>query len=142
MKRISMQQKWIITLVFFTLLFLVLLVIIFRQNRKLDSAYKYLFEKSQRTIFLKQKTVRGQHTAGKTEKADERAVRNMVVEPAAVSATTEKIRPSATDSATTEVKRADDDVQKRVNTEKTAEDRENTYNPDTAKDDTLTDEKR
>lgn len=141
MKRISMQQKWIITLVFFTLLFLVLLVIIFRQNRKLDSAYKYLFEKSQRTIFFKQKAVRGQHTAGKTEKADERAGKNVVVEPAAVSATTEKIRPSATDSATTEVKRADDDVQKRVNTEKTAEDRENTYNPDTAKDDTLTDEK-
>lgn len=99
-----MQQKWIITLVFFTLLFLVLLVIIFRQNRKLDSAYKYLFEKSQRTIFLKQKAVRGQHTAGKTEKADERAGKNVVVEPAAVSATTEKIRPSATDSATTEVK--------------------------------------
>lgn len=149
MKRISMQQKWIITLVFFTLLFLVLLVIIFRQNRKLDSAYKYLFEKSQRTIFLKHKAVRGQHTVGKAEKANERAARNVAVEPAAVSDATEKICKPVTDiphaesAGTTIEGKTADDTTRIMDSEnaKKADNEATAYHPDTAKDDTLTDEK-
>lgn len=155
MKRISMQQKWIITLVFFTLLFLVLLVIIYRQNRKLDSAYKYLFDKSQRTIFLKQKAVREQRTADKKkitalEKEVEKAAGDdKTVKPAAVTvATGETSMPPTVEAqdkeilATRDEKVYDDAAQIVVRDDtKISGDRGETYNSDASKDGVAADDK-
>ncbi len=55
LRQITMQQRWIITLVICALLFLLLLAVIYRQNRRLNSAYKYLFEKSQHNMAHKEK---------------------------------------------------------------------------------------
>lgn len=155
MKRISMQQKWIITLVFFTLLFLVLLVIIYRQNRKLDSAYKYLFDKSQRTIFLKQKAVREQRTADKKkitalEKEVEKAAGDdKAVKSAAVTiATGETSMPPTVEAqdkeipATRDEKVYDDAAQIVVRDDtKISGDRGETYNSDASKDGVAADDK-